>query len=262
MKHNPLFHRLEILTGADGLAKLHKTRVILFGVGGVGSWCAESLIRSGIGSLTIVDSDVVCVTNVNRQLQATIESVGKVKVTELAGRLRLINPEAVITPMQKIFKRADAPLFELDTYDYVVDAIDSLSHKVDLIIAAHESGAKVYTALGASNKLDPMQIKVGSLWESQGCPLGKFVRKRLRRRGFDGDVTCVYSEENLPLHSVNASCGKENCVCPKKTAGSDEASHEWCSEKKQINGSIVHITAMYGFIISGLVVKNVLEGEC
>jgi tRNA A37 threonylcarbamoyladenosine dehydratase len=263
MKNDQAFHRLEFITGAKGLQRLFRTRVILFGVGGVGSWCAEALARSGIGTITLVDPDVVCVTNINRQVQATSESVGKLKVAMLAERLRRINPGATIIPLTKVFHHSTADEFGLGGYQYVIDAIDSLSNKVDLIIAAHQSGAKVFTALGASNKLDPLQIKVGSLWESQGCPLGRYVRKRLKKKGFNGEVTCVYSEENLPLHPVESRCGKSDCLCPK---AKDPKSHDaqkdgapdWCGSKKQINGSAVHVTGTFGFYLAGLVVRDAL----
>jgi tRNA A37 threonylcarbamoyladenosine dehydratase len=265
---NPIFHRLELITGSEGLDRLAKTRVIIFGVGGVGSWTAEALVRSGIGEVTIVDSDVVCVTNINRQVQATSATIGKSKVGELARRLSEINPAAKITPVQKIFHRSTADHFDLASYPYVVDAIDSISNKVDLIITAHAAGAKVFSALGASNKLDPAQIRVSPLWDSQGCPLGRYLRKRLRRKGFNGEVTCVYSEENLPLAGAageELTCGKPGCLCPKtakredgEMAEASEDTTEWCSTKKQINGSAVHITGTFGFYLAGLVIQDVL----
>lgn len=255
MADNPIFQRLEIITGEDGMRALSQTRVIVFGLGGVGSWAAESLVRSGVGHITLVDSDVVCVTNINRQVQATMASVGESKVLELAGRFKLINPGAVIVPLQKIFSCDTAEEFDLASYSYVIDAIDSLSNKVDLIIASCKAGAKVYSALGASNKLDPMRIRVDSLWNSQGCPLGRYIRKRLRRKGFHGEVTCVFSEENLPLQQIDNPCGTSNCVCPRNSVDA----HEWCSTKKQINGSAVHITGLFGFYLAGLVVQNVLK---
>ncbi len=254
MSHNPLFQRLEIIAGEQGISALSRARVIVFGVGGVGSWAAEALARSGVGGITLVDSDTVCVTNINRQVQATTQSVGKSKVIELAARLHSINPAADVTPLQKVFSRATAGDFGLESYPYVIDAIDSLSNKVDLIIAASKAGAKVFSALGASNKLDPGRIRVDSLWNSQGCPLGRYIRKRLRRKGFTGGVVCVYSEENLPLQPVKNPCGTSDCLCPR-TSGD---SAEWCSTKKQINGSAVHITGSFGFYLAGLVVQDVL----
>jgi tRNA threonylcarbamoyladenosine dehydratase len=263
VSHNPIFQRLEIIAGGEGIRALASTRVIVFGIGGVGSWCAEALVRSGVGTIALVDSDVVCITNVNRQVQATTASVGKPKVTELADRMRLVNPKAEIIPLQTVFSRATAHEFDLGGYAYVVDAIDSLSNKVDLIIAACKAGAKVFSALGASNKLDPLQIRVDSLWKSQGCPLGRYIRKRLRRKGFDGDVTCVYSEENLPLRPAGNACGTGDCVCPKtaqQAGAGPTAAHEWCSTKKQINGSAVHVTGTFGFYLAGLVIQDVVGG--
>jgi tRNA threonylcarbamoyladenosine dehydratase len=269
---NPIFHRLEIVTGAQGLDRLQNARVIVFGVGGVGSWCAEALVRSGIGFVTLVDPDVICETNINRQVQATSASVGRSKVIELAQRLCLINPAATVVPLQKRFHRTTAGEFELGTYPYVVDAIDSISNKVDLIIAARQAGATVFSALGASNKLDPAQIRVSSLWDSQGCPLGRYLRKRLRRKGFAGEVTCVYSEENLPLHPVESTCGQSDCPCPETGKGHDVETADAPKDasagapeqhrlKKQINGSAVHVTGTFGFYLAGLVISDLLRRE-
>lgn len=257
------FNRLQRLTGSEAMEFLHSTRVIVFGVGGVGSWCAEALIRSGIGHLTIVDSDLICRTNINRQIQATARSVGKVKVEHLAERLRDINPKADIIPRQEIYNRETAERFHLQSYEYVIDAIDSLSAKVELIVNATAAGAKVFSALGASSRLDPTAIRIAPLWESRGCRLGRFVRKRLRRRGFDGNPLCVYSEESLPVRQENddSGCGTGKCICPKSVQGPDEEemkAHEWCSSKKRINGSAVHITGTYGFFLAGLVVQDVV----
>jgi tRNA A37 threonylcarbamoyladenosine dehydratase len=262
MTIKPEFQRLQLLTGKDALERIHQTNVIIFGIGGVGSWAAEALVRSGIMHLTIVDSDVVCVTNINRQVQALHSTVGKVKTEELKKRLHDINPHAEITAIQRIFDKETVATFNLNQYEYVIDAIDSLSNKVELIIRAKEAGAKVYTALGASNKMDITQIRTASLWKSQGCKFGRYVRKYLRRRGFHGEVTCVYSEEHIPPESSEIGCGTGNCVCPKtiqKDDGTYEDAHEWCSSKQQINGSAVHITGTYGFILAGLVIKDVYE---
>ncbi len=257
MEKSPLFQRLELLAGVPGLERLLKTRVIIFGVGGVGSWAAEALARSGIGTITLVDPDVISVTNINRQIQATSASVGKSKVTELAQRLSLINPDAVIIPLQKIFHRSSAGQFDLSSYPYVVDAIDSISNKADLIIAANQAGATVFSALGASNKLDPARIRVSSLWDSQGCPLGRYLRKRLRRKGFEDEVTCVYSEENLPLTKDDLTFGKSGSPYPGTAEVPDGETADGL--KKQINGSAVHVTGTFGFYLAGLVIQDVLR---
>ncbi len=268
MKENPSFNRLQLLTGDGVVKRLHATRVIIFGIGGVGSWCAEALARSGVGTITLVDSDLICRTNINRQVQATLASVGKVKVKELAARLLAINPDMTVEARQEVYRRGSADTFLLAGYDYVIDAIDSLSAKVDLIISATEAGATVYTALGASCKIDPTRIRIAPLWESQGCHLGKLVRKRLRRRKFSGTPLCVYSEELLPVRETEngIGCGSGNCICPKVvvSASDDEEDvliHEWCSKKKQINGSAVHITGIYGFFLAGMVLQDVVRRE-
>jgi tRNA A37 threonylcarbamoyladenosine dehydratase len=244
------------------LELLANAKVILFGLGGVGSWCAEALIRSGIGKLTLVDSDVVCVTNINRQLQATMDSIGKPKTSVLGQRLRQIQPDAEIVELQEVFDKSTASTFDLGSYDYVLDCIDSLSNKVELIVRATQSGATVYTALGASCKLDPLRITVGSLWTSYNCPLGKFVRKKLRKRGFNEEVVCVYSpEENERLSDESAenACGTADCLCPKREINGETTAKEWCRAKKQINGSAVHVTGTFGFIMAGLVIQDIVK---
>ena len=263
MKRDPAFNRLQLLMGDQALRLLQRTSVIIFGVGGVGSWCAEALVRSGIGTLTMVDSDLVCRTNINRQVQATAATAGKVKVLELAARLKEINPHVFISALQEIYRRGNAEKFDLASYHYVIDAIDSLSAKVDLIIEATAAGATVFTALGASGKIDPTRIRIAPLWESHGCHLGKLVRKRLRRRKFNGNPLCVYSEELLPVREGGTGCGTAACIRPKKVHPIDEGDvnqiNEWCGSKKQINGSIVHVTGTFGFFLAGMVVQDVVR---
>ena len=262
MKKHPAFHRTELLIGEAALQKLAETRVILFGVGGVGSWCAEALIRSGVGHLTLVDNDVICVTNINRQLQATSKNVGKSKVEALRDRLLDIHPDAEVLALQLVYNQETRGEFDLSSYDYVIDAIDSLSHKVDLIASAMEAGVTLFSAMGAANKLDATTIRVDSIWKSQGCRLAKFVRKRLRSRGVTGDCLCVYSEELLPaFEAVKAACGSAQCFCPKQTdeEGNEIPSDVWCHQKAQINGSMVHITGAFGFNLAGLVVQDVVR---
>ena len=159
-----IFRRSELLLGDDVMERIAQKRVILFGVGGVGSWCAESLVRSGIHHLTIVDSDRVCVTNINRQLMATTKTVGQVKVEVLKERLLTINPSAEITALQKIFTQETAGEFDLDSYDYIIDAIDSLKDKALLILMATQTKAKLYSSMGAALKMDPTRIQVTEFW--------------------------------------------------------------------------------------------------
>ncbi|MBT3380672.1 MAG: tRNA threonylcarbamoyladenosine dehydratase [Lentisphaerae bacterium] len=261
MPGNPAFHRTELILGEAGMGRLADARVILFGVGGVGSWCAEALVRTGIEHLTIVDSDVICITNLNRQLQTTRANVGKVKVTELAARLGSICPDAQIVPVQEVYNEHTRDSFDIAAYDYVIDAIDSLSYKVDLLATASQADCTVFSAMGAACKLDPTRIRVDSIWNSQGCPLAREVRKRLRRRGVDGDFQCVYSEELLPGSGTHSACGTGECFCPKlRTAdGGETAADEWCTKKAQVNGSVAHMTGAFGFFLAGLVVQDVVN---
>lgn len=261
MKKHPAFHRTELLIGEEALKKLAAARVILFGVGGVGSWCAEALIRSGVSHLTIVDNDVICVTNINRQLQATAKNVGRSKVDALKERLLDIHPDAEIVALQKVYNQETREDFKLTDYDYVIDAIDSLSHKVDLIASAMEAGVTLFSAMGAASKLDATTIRVDSIWKSRGCRLAHFVRKRLRRRGVQGDCLCVYSQELLPSFEPETACGSAQCFCPKQLddEGNEVPRDVWCHQKAQINGSMVHITGVFGFNLAGLVVQDIVQ---
>ena len=256
-----LFQRTELLMGSARMQALAQKRVIIFGIGGVGSWCAESLIRTGIRHLTIVDSDRVCITNVNRQLHATSQTVGEVKTDALKRRLLEINPNAEITAIQKIYNKDNHHLFELEKYDYIIDAIDSLGSKIHLIRQATRTNAVLFSSMGASLKVDPTRVKVAEFWKVNGCPLGSRIRKMMRK----GDLPakkfmCVFSDEVLENAGAGASCGTSACLCPKSTnaPGDPElANHEWCSLKAVINGTVAHITSIFGFTLAGLVVQDI-----
>ena len=243
------------------MERLNSIKVIIFGVGGVGSWCAESLVRSGISHLTVVDSDRVCITNINRQLMATVKTVGQVKVEALKERLLTINPMAEIDARQQIFSEETADSFCLESYDYIIDAIDSLKDKRLLIEMACNTKAVFFSSMGAALKMDPTRIKVAEFWKVEGCPLARALRQRFKRlkRKPARKFLCVYSDELLENKGHNASCGTEKCMCPKAKNGPGDAAllnHEWCSSKAQINGSLMHITAIFGMTIAGLVVKD------
>ncbi|MCI6309871.1 MAG: tRNA threonylcarbamoyladenosine dehydratase [Prevotella sp.] len=256
-----VFNRTQLLLGSDAMERLNSIKVIIFGVGGVGSWCAESLVRSGISHLTVVDSDRVCITNINRQLMATVKTVGQVKVEALKERLLTINPMAEIDARQQIFSEETADSFCLDSYDYIIDAIDSLKDKRLLIEMACNTKAVFFSSMGAALKMDPTRIKVAEFWKVEGCPLARALRQRFKRlkRKPARKFLCVYSDELLENKGHNASCGTEKCMCPKAKNGPGDAAllnHEWCSSKAQINGSLMHITAIFGMTIAGLVVKD------
>lgn len=256
-----IFQRTELLFGQDKMAEIALKKVIIFGIGGVGSWCAESLVRSGIRYLTIVDSDRVCITNINRQLHATMLTVGEVKTDALKKRLLEINPDAEITDIQKIYNAASHDLFDLDSYDYIIDAIDSLGSKVHLIRMATKTKATFFSSMGASLKIDPTKIKVAEFWKVQGCPLGSKIRKYIRKGELPAKpFMCIYSEELLENRGSGSSCGTDKCLCPKFKSGVGDPEledHEWCSQKAVINGTVAHITAIYGFTLAGLVIQHI-----
>lgn len=259
-----IFRRTELLIGDEAMERLSSKRVIIFGVGGVGSWCAESLIRSGIRQLTIVDSDRICITNVNRQLMATTKTIGKVKVDVLRERLLSINPSAEITAMQQIFNEDTADSFNIGSYDYVVDAIDSLKDKKLLILMACKEKVRLYSSMGAALKIDPTRIRVAEFWKVSGDPLARALRKRFKRDGQypSRKFLCVYSDELLQNKGQNATCGTSQCMCPKAKNGPGDPTllnHEWCSSKAQINGTLPHITAIFGFTLAGLIVQDAVQ---
>ena len=259
-----IFQRSTLLLGSEAMEHMADKRVIILGVGGVGSWCAESLVRSGIRHLTIVDSDCVCITNVNRQLMATTNTVGRVKVDVLRERLLTINPKAEIVALQKIFSQENADEFALDTYDYIIDAIDSLKDKAALILLACKTKAKFFSSMGAALKLDPTRIRTAEFWKVQGDPLARALRRKFKSAKVfpSKKFTCVYSDELLANKGKNSTCGTDCCMCPKvKNAEGDPslANHEWCSSKAQINGTLAHITAIFGFTLAGLVVQDAIE---
>ncbi|MCH5311216.1 MAG: tRNA threonylcarbamoyladenosine dehydratase [Prevotella sp.] len=260
-----IFRRTELLLGNEVTDHISQQRVIIFGVGGVGSWCAESLVRSGVRQMTIVDSDRVCITNINRQLMATTKTVGQVKVEALKERLLSINPSAEITAMQKIFSEETANDFDIGSYDYIIDAIDSLKDKALLIEMACQTRAKFFSSMGAALKLDPTRIQVTEFWKVKGDPLARALRNRFKKqkRFPKRKFPCVFSDELLQNMGHNATCGTEQCMCPKAQNGPGDPTllnHEWCSSKAQINGTLAHITAIFGFMLAGLVIQDATRG--
>ena len=229
MTGNPIFQRLELLTGPAGLARLAAANVAVFGLGGVGGWAAEGLVRSGVGSLTLVDSDVVDISNINRQIQAHTGNLGRSKAGELEQRLALINPECRLTVREVFYIPENADTFALAGFDYVLDCIDSLASKVDLIRRTCRAGTTVYSSMGAGFKLDPTRVRVDSIWRTEGCPLARRLRRLLREKEFSGDFRTVYSPEQRDLAD------------------------------RSRNASAVQVTAVFGMFLTGLVVNNILD---
>ena len=230
IEEKDIFQRSELLLGSEAMERIGQKRVIVFGVGGVGSWCAESLVRSGIKHLTIVDSDSVCASNINRQLMATTQTIGQVKVDVLRERLLSINPTAEITALHQFFTAETADSFHLESYDYIIDAIDTLKDKTLLILMACNTEAKFFSSMGAALKLDPTRIKIAEFWKVQGDPLARVIRKRFKREGQypARKFQCVYSDELVEPQGE----GK---------------------------GSLVHITAIFGHMLAGLVVQDAVK---
>ena len=238
--HEERLLRSRLLLGDDGLSRLASARGIVFGVGGVGSWCAEALVRTGVRQLTIVDSDVVCPSNINRQLMATTATVGQPKVEVLRERLLQIAPDAEIEARKERFDEVTAERFELKNYDFIVDCIDSLRDKALLILLATSlRQTAFFSSMGAALKLDPTRVQVAEFWKVKGCPLARALRQRFKReKQFPArKFQCVFSDELL----------RNKC---EQAVGEERA-----------NGSLVHITGIFGFTLAGLVVKGLIGFE-
>lgn len=231
--------RSELLLGHDVMSRMAQTKVILFGVGGVGSWCAEALIRAGIKRLTIVDGDCVSISNCNRQLMATAKTVGMPKVDVMKERLLEINPDAEITAIKATYSAETADSFNIEDYDYVIDAIDSLKDKAHLILYATEKeGVKLLSSMGAALRIDPTKVTVSEFRDVTGDPLARALRKKFKYmdRWPKRKFRCAYSTE-LPLENKGET---------------DES----CDYKAVINGSMVHITGCFGFVLAGEIIKD------
>ena len=234
----PELQRLELLLGKTALAVLEQTRVIVVGLGGVGSWAAEALVRSGLGYITIVDNDIVCLSNINRQIEALPAAVGLPKAEALASRLLEINPRCKVSAFNQKFSLETAHLFEITKADYIIDAIDSFPHKINLIELCGAK-ARLFSSMGMAQKLDPTRIKTADIWSTRGCPLARLVRQELRKRGYKGNFTAVYSDEQLEHNGeIQYETGKNG--------------------KKIINGSVVTVTAAAGMVLASLVIQDII----
>jgi tRNA A37 threonylcarbamoyladenosine dehydratase len=237
------FNRSTLLLGRDGMKALNEARVIVFGVGGVGSWCAEGLVRAGITHLTIVDSDKVCPTNLNRQLMATHNTIGQPKVLAMRERLLQINPEADILALDMMYTEETAPEFHLEQYDYVIDCIDSLRDKCDLILRTTSmSRPTLLSSMGAALRIDPTKVRMAEFRKVEGDALARAVRNRFKKaKTFpQRKFLCVYSEEPAMQNQPNE----------------DTLQEELKFHKVQTNGSLCHITAIFGMMLAGEVVKR------
>lgn len=247
------FSRTQLLLGESAMQELANKRVAVFGIGGVGGYACEALVRSGIGAFDLIDDDKVCLTNLNRQIIATRKTVGKYKVDVMEERIHDINPDAGVRVHKCFFLPENADEFPFDEYDYVVDAVDTVTAKISLVMKAQEKNIPVISSMGAGNKLDASQFRVADIYKTKVCPLAKVMRRELKKRGVK-KLKVVYSEEmpTRPVEDMAISC-RTNCICPPG------AQHK-CTERRDIPGSVAFVPSVAGLIIAGEVVKDLTAG--
>jgi len=245
------FSRTELLLGKEAMEKLYKSKVAIFGIGGVGSFVVEGLVRSGIGKFILVDDDSVCLTNLNRQLHATRKTVGRAKVEVMKERILEINPRAEVKVHQTFFLPETSEEIIDDDCDYIVDAIDTVTGKIELVLQAKRKNIPVISCLGAGNKLDPTKFEVDDIYNTSICPLAKVMRRELRKRGIES-LKVVYSKEVpiKPKEEEVMTC-RQGCICSNK--------ERTCLEKRQIPGSVSFVPSVAGLIIAGEVVKDLIS---
>ena len=234
------FSRTELLLGKQAMEKLARSRVAVFGVGGVGGYTVEALVRSGVGAIDLIDNDKVCLTNINRQIYATLKTVGKYKVDVAAERIAEINPHVTVHTYKTFYTPETADQFDFTNYDYVVDAIDTVTGKIALVLQAQAAGTPIISSMGAGNKLDPTAFEVADIYETSVCPLAKVMRKELARRGVK-QLKVVYSKEKplSPINDLEVNCREQEN-----------------SSKRQIPASVAFVPSVVGLIIAGEIIKD------
>lgn len=230
-----LFSRTELLLGKDAMEKLSTSRVAVFGIGGVGGYTVEALVRSGIGAIDIIDNDIVCSSNINRQIYATTKTIGEYKVDVAATRIAEINPDIVVRAHKTFYMPDTSDQFDFHNYDYIVDAIDTVTGKLELIVRANEAGTPIISSMGAGNKLDPTAFEVTDIYKTSVCPLAKVMRRELKQRGIN-KLKVVYSKEP-PLTPI-------------------EGSETPAPGRRQTPGSTAFVPSVVGLIIAGEVIKD------
>ena len=246
------FSRTELLFGKEAMDKLAGSKVAVFGIGGVGGYVCEALVRSGVGAFDLIDDDKVCLTNLNRQIIATRSTVGKYKTDVMRDRMIDINPNVEVEVHKCFFLPENADDFPWDSYDYVVDAVDTVTAKIALVMKCKEKNIPIISSMGAGNKLDGSQFKVADIYKTKVCPLAKVMRRELKKRGVK-KLKVVYSEEipTRPIEDMAISC-RNNCICPPG------AEHK-CTERRDITGSVAFVPSVAGLIIAGEVAKDLIR---
>lgn len=248
------FSRNELLFGADGVERLARSSVAVIGLGGVGSYAAEAVCRAGIGRLTLVDFDDICLTNVNRQLHAMDGTVGKPKVFVMAERLKLIHPAAEIVPYKEFYSAETSDMLLAAGFDYVLDAIDHITSKLHLIATCLGRGIPIISSMGAAAKVDPGKIEVADISRTHKCRMARAVRKLLKQRGINSGVKVVFSTEEYREQEVKEGGCKGNCVCPNK----DDQLFS-CEHRRVILGSSPFIPGIFGLTMAGVAVNDLLR---
>ena len=248
------FSRTQLLLGPEGMERLSGKKVAVFGIGGVGGYVCEALVRRGIGAFDLIDDDKVCLTNLNRQIIATRKTVGKYKAEVMRTRMLEINPEAKIDIHKCFFLPENADEFPFHEYDYVVDAVDTVTAKIELILRAQRENIPIISAMGAGNKLDAGRMKIADIYETKVCPLARVMRRELKKLGLKS-LKVVYSDEQpiRPLEDMTISC-RTHCICPTG------AQHK-CTERRDIPGSTAFVPAVAGLLIAGEIIKDLSKGE-
>lgn len=243
------FSRTQLLYGREAMQRFASCRVAVFGIGGVGGYVVEALARTGIGALDLIDDDKVCLTNLNRQIMATRRTVGKYKVDVAEERIKDIYPECKVKTYKTFYLPETAGQFDMREYDYVVDAIDTVTGKLAIIGNAQKAGVPVISSMGAGNKVDPSAFEVADIYETSVCPLAKVMRRECRKRGIRA-LKVVYSKEEpvRPLEDMSISC-RQQCICPP---GTDRK----CTERRDIPGSTAFVPSAAGLIIAGEVIND------
>ena len=247
-----MLDRQRALIGDEATERLRGARVLLFGVGGVGGYVCEALVRSGVGAFDLIDDDKVCLTNLNRQIIATRSTVGKYKTDVMRDRMLDINPNVEVEVHKCFFLPENADDFPWDSYDYVVDAVDTVTAKIALVMKCKEKNIPIISSMGAGNKLDGSQFKVADIYKTKVCPLAKVMRRELKKRDVK-KLKVVYSEEipTRPIEDMAISC-RNNCICPPG------AEHK-CTERRDIPGSVAFVPSVAGLIIAGEVAKDLIR---
>lgn len=243
------FSRTEILFGKEAMDRLARARVAVFGIGGVGGYAVEALVRSGIGAVDLIDDDKVCLTNLNRQIIATRKTVGRYKADVMKERILEINPNCQVEVHKCFYLPENKEEFDFTSYSYVIDAVDTVTAKIQLVMQAKETNTPIISSMGAGNKMNPAQFEVADIYQTSVCPLAKVMRYELRKRGIK-KLKVVYSKEKptRPIEDMAISC-RTNCICPPG------AQHK-CTERRDIPGSNAFVPSVVGLIIASEVIKD------